>query len=628
MVMNNNTRLIILLSLVLVVFAALFIGAYKLFGTGNVKVYGDEYVTRYFQRDKVMQVNIQVDEADWNHMMANATAEEFITATVVINGDVYPSVLIRPKGNSSLRSVAGSDSNRYSFKINFNDIVENQTMAGLTQLNLNNCFSDPSYMREYLSYQIFEEMGVPVPAFSYAAVSVNGEYFGLYLAVESILEPYLERNFGDITGDLYKSVGNTLKYNGDNPSDYSGLEVKSTLKNADWSKLIKMLEVLNNGGDIEKYLDVDAALKYIAVSTALVNFDSYLGSFGHNYYLYEQNGVFTILPWDLNMSFGGFIFGGDTSRLYIDEPTQGALADRPLAAKLLANEEYLQRYHGYLEQVATRYLSGGYLEAETGRLYELISEYVRTDPTAFFTYEQFEQSISGTDTGGVVENKETAGVPAGRPEKGNEDPARNGFPMNGARGFGNNVPGILKLAAGVSDSIQKQLSGEIPSTNNGNGMGMGMGMGRGGPMGEMPGNNAAGPPGQRRPGGNVDIRVQENGDRQPGEMPPPQQGINMEAIKAIETLRQEIRQAGGLTGELRQKAENLGIPDNILEMMARDRGQMMPGGMRPPEGARGNPQLSPLNKNALTGALVVSGVLITAGITIALLFKRRRYDKA
>ncbi len=605
-----NTKLI-LLSLVLVVFAALFIWAFTVFGTGTVKVYGDEYLTKYFQRDKVMQVNIQIDEADWNHMMANSTAEEFVTATVVINGDVYPSVRIRPKGNSSLRSVAGSESNRYSFKINFNDIVENQTMAGLTQLNLNNCFSDPSYMREYLSYQIFEEMGVAVPSFSYAAVSVNGEYFGLYLAVESILEPYLERNFGDITGDLYKSVGNTLKYNGDNPSDYTGLEVKSTLKNADWSKLIKMLEVLNNGGDIDKHLDVDAALKYIAVSAALVNFDSYLGNFGHNYYLYEKNGVLTILPWDLNMSFGGFSFGDDTSRLYIDEPTQGALTDRPLVDKLLANEKYLQAYHGYLKQVATKYLSGGYLEEETDLLYELISEYVRTDPTAFFTYEQFEQSISGTDTGGAVEDKETVGVIAGRQEKENEDPARNGFQMNGARGFGNNASGILKLAADVSDSIQKQLGGELPSTNNGNGMGMG----RGTPKGDMPDNNAAGPPGQQRPGG---IR-----------MPP--RGADMEAIEA---LRQEIRQADELNDELRKKAEKLSIPNDMLEMMARGRDQIMFGGIRPPEGADGNrpmgmgrQQQSPIDKNALTRLMVVSGVLITVGITIALLFKRRRYYK-
>ena len=622
---------IILLSLVLVLFSGLFILAYKYFGAGTVTVYGDDYVTRYFQRDEVMEVNIKIDEADWDKMMANPTAEEFVTAAVDVNGDTYPSVRIRPKGNSSLRSVADSDSNRYSFKINFNDIAESQTMAGLTQLNLNNCFSDPSSMREYLSYQIFEEMGVSVPAFSYAAVSVNGEYFGLYLAVESILEPYLERNFGNITGDLYKSVGNTLKYNGDGSSDYTGLEVKSTLKNADWSKLIKMIEVLNNGGDIEKYLDVDAALRYIAVNTALVNFDSYQGNFAHNYYLYEQDGVFTILPWDLNMSFGGFNFGGDASRLYIDEPTQGALADRPLIARLLADENYLRTYHGYLEQIVANYLSGGYLEAETYRLSGLISEYVRNDPTAFVTYEQFEQSISGTDTGGTEADKETAGLTAGRQGKKNEDTVRNDFPMSGARGFGNNAPDILVFAADVSESIRKQLDGEIPSTNNGNGSGMGRGGMPGGDAQGMPGGDAQGPPDQQRPGGNFDIEGQENGARQPGRMSPLPEGVDMEDIEA---LRQKISQAGELTAEVREKAEKLGISNDMLETMARSRDQIMFGGMRPPEGADGNrlmgmsgQQQSRIDKNALARPLLVSVALITAGITIALLFKRRRYSK-
>lgn len=412
----NNFKFILLSSMMLI-FVVLSIAAYSIYGTGAVTVYGDEYVTKYFQRDKVMQINIDIDETDWHDMIKNAINEEFYPAKVTVNGDVYPLVQVRTKGNSSLMSVARSDSERYSFKINFGfkRKIANQTMAGLTQLNLNNCFSDPSYMREYLSYQIFEEIGVAVPAFSYAALYVNGEYYGLYLAVESILEPYLERNFGDITGDLYKSLGNTLKYNGTSKLYYSGLEVrtksKNAVKNNDWSKLIKMLDVLNNGGDdIEIYLDVDATLRYIAVSTALANFDSYQGNFAHNYYLYEQNGKFTILPWDLNMSFGGFSFGGDTTSVYIDEPTQGPLEARPLIAKLLANENYLATYHGYLEQIATKFLSGGYLEAETRRLFELISDYVRTDPTAFYTYEQFKQSISGTITGGAMGDENQAEV--------------------------------------------------------------------------------------------------------------------------------------------------------------------------------------------------------------------------
>ena len=608
---------LISLALALAVFTGLFVWAYTWFGSGVVAVYGDEYVARYFQRDKVMEVNIEIDPVNWDQMMANPVAEEFHTATVAVNGDVYQSVRIRTKGNSSLGSVAGSDSDRYSFKLNFNDIVQNQTMAGLTQLNLNNCFSDPSYMREYLSYQIFEAMGVSVPAYAYAAVYVNGEYYGLYLAVESILEPYLERNFGDITGDLYKSVGNTLGYNGDNPEDYTGLEVKSTMKNADWSKLIKMLEVLNNDGDIEKYLDVDAALKYIAVSTALVNFDSYQGSFGHNYYLYEQNGIFTILPWDLNMSFGGFGSGGDTSRLYIDEPTQGALADRPLIARLLADEEYRQTYHGYLEQVVTRYLSGDYLEKETARLFELIGEYVRTDPTAFYTYEQFERGVFGA--AGRAEDESRADAAPGRQEQAAEPQGR-GFPNAGGWNSGGNVPGILEFAATVSESIQKQLSGELLSTNNGDGMGTGKGM-----PGGMPGFGGA--DGARQFGGNAAPPEGQGMERRSGGMMMPQ-SVDMEAV---ESLRQEISRAGGLTDELRAKAVELDIPEQMLEMMARGRGRTEPGGVPPEEGNGGNRPggvRQPRQDTAtLTGTLAPSGVVIMTGITVVLFFKRRKFKK-
>lgn len=602
----TNTK-IISLSVALVVFMALFTLANARYGAGESVVYGDEYVDRYFQREKVMEINIEIDEADWEEMMKNAMAEEFHTATVSVNGDIYPLVRIRTKGNSTLMSVARSDSNRYSFKINFDGIHSNQTMAGLTQLNLNNNFSDPSSMREYLSYQIFEEMGVAVPAFAYAAVYLNGEYFGLYLAVEGIKEPYLERNFGNLTGDLYKSVGHTLNYRGSDPANYTGLEVKSTLKNADWTKLIGMLDALNNDEGIEKYLDIDAALRYIAVSTALANFDSYQGNFGHNYYLYEQDGAFTILPWDLNMSFGGFSFGGDITSVYIDEPTQGPLAERPLIAKLFENEAYLQAYHGYLEKVATKYLSGGYLEAETARLFNLISEYVRSDPTAFYTYEQFESSISGTIAGGGMGDENLAEFTPEQQTTATEA-GREGFRMGGARGIGNNVPGILELAGAMSDSILRQLSGELPSTNNGMGMGGSFGM----PMGRT----------RNIDGGRF--------DRQPGGMVPFREGMPMEGMNmaTLESFVQEVMQAGGLTEELREKARELGLSDNMIEMMMAGQGGMRAEGMRPGM-AGGNFAfgMDPMQSQPNFSTLLVSGVVIIAGIIIALLFKRRKYIK-
>lgn len=78
--------------------------------------------------------------------------------------------------------------------------------------------------------------------------------------------------------------------------------------------------------DLERYLNIDEILRYFAVNTVLVNMDSYQGSLKHNYYLYAEGGVFSILQWDYNMSFAGFGMGGnsqDATSLYIDQPVSG-----------------------------------------------------------------------------------------------------------------------------------------------------------------------------------------------------------------------------------------------------------------------------------------------------------------
>ncbi|HBF4863625.1 TPA: CotH kinase family protein, partial [Clostridioides difficile] len=474
------------------------------------------YIEKYFNRDKVMEVNIEIAESDLKDMNENAIKEEFKVAKVTIDGDTYGNVGIRTKGNSSLTSVVNSDSNRYSYKINFDKYNTSQSMEGLTQLNLNNCYSDPSYMREFLTYSICEEMGLATPEFAYAKVSINGEYHGLYLAVEGLKESYLENNFGDVTGDLYKSdEGSSLQYKGDDPENYSNLIVESDKKTADWSKITKLLKSLDTGEDIEKYLDVDSVLKNIAINTALLNLDSYQGSFAHNYYLYEQDGVFSMLPWDFNMSFGGFSgFGGGSQSIAIDEPTTGNLEDRPLISSLLKNETYKTKYHKYLEEIVTKYLDSDYLENMTTKLYNLIASYVKEDPTAFYTYEEFEKNItssiedssdnkgfgnkgfdrnnSNNNSGNKSDEKEvtaeltlsevktnmdnetennTTGDSKNKNNT-NDDKSGNGNnqkPEGSMGKGGKSIPGVLEVAKDMSKTIKSQLNGETSSTKQNSG---------------------------------------------------------------------------------------------------------------------------------------------------------------
>ncbi|MCA0755158.1 CotH kinase family protein [Paenibacillus sp. N4] len=342
-----------------------------------------------FPKDKVVDVKITIDPDEFQDMLDNASAEEMHEAAVEYNGQRFENVGIRTKGNLSLNSVVRmADSDRYSFKISFDEYVS-QTLAGISKINLNNNYSDASYMREFLSYELAETMGLPTPKYSYVNVYVNGELWGFYLAVEQIGDAYLERNFGNSFGALYKANGgagselNWLETIG----AYTGLDLKSEKSNGDI--LLDMLDELNNGTDYENVLNVEGALKYIALNAVAGNFDSYLSEKKHNFYLYEDNGIFNILPWDYNMSFGGF---GGTGVL-IDEPTTGALADRPLIAKLLQVEEYKELYHGIIADMLKGYLKGETFDARIAELQAMISPYVDADPSAFYTYEQYEQGI-------------------------------------------------------------------------------------------------------------------------------------------------------------------------------------------------------------------------------------------
>lgn len=74
-------------------------------------------------------------------------------------------------------------------------------------------------------------------------------------------------------------------------------------------------------------LDVYEVLRYFAANTFLVNLDSYVSNMNHNYYIYEKDGIVSILPWDYNLSFAGFQARStsNTINFSIDSPVSDSL---------------------------------------------------------------------------------------------------------------------------------------------------------------------------------------------------------------------------------------------------------------------------------------------------------------
>ena len=562
MISNKHFNKIVSILISIAVIFSLIIIALPKSLTSTTYIEQPDYITAIFDDDKVIEINIEMDETAWQEMLDNAYAEEYTAANVTINGTTYNNVAIRPKGNSSLSQLVTDDTtDRYSFKIKFDEYVDGQTLDGLSKLVLNNNMSDATYMKEYLSYKLLASLGVPTPECAYAHITINGEEWGLYLAVEPIEEEFIARNYGSTDGNLYKpesdsvavgenkntddtdnnktnlnqtdvnesqntsdntqvpsdinngdstnqmqtppnmnsgdrsnqmqdppdmnngdssnqmqsppdmnngdssnqmqtppnmnngdnsnqmqdppdmnnrdssseaqstdnttdtsneppskrpngmgggmmgggpggnSNGADLVWSGDDISNYSAIFDNAIFKNTDsddYTKILDMIEHLDSMEDIESYLDVDEVLRYFAANTFLVNLDSYVSNMNHNYYLYENDGVVSILPWDYNLSFAGFQAGSASNAINfpIDSPVSDSLEDNPLIANLLEVDEYKELYHQYLDEILNNFINNGTYETLITETDALISDYVKNDATAFYTFDEYEYAVS------------------------------------------------------------------------------------------------------------------------------------------------------------------------------------------------------------------------------------------
>lgn len=467
------------------------------------------YETRLFDTSVVHTIDIVMD--DWEGFIAGCEDEKYVLCDLVIDGEEQPGAAIRAKGNTSLSSVAAYGNDRYSLKVEFDHYDSSLSYYGLDKLNLNNIIQDNTYMKDYLCYRLMAAAGAPAPLCSYVWITVNGEDWGLYLAVEAVEESFLLRNYGTDYGELYKpdstemggGRGNgggfdmddfqermengeftapedmelpedmempedmqppdvmtlpegeatqlpesgeggmemqrpggmrwqggsaqdgtedgaaelpdgadampgggmqggmmgsddvCLVYTDDEYESYSNIfnNAKTDVSSSDKDRLIAALKALGEGGDVSDCVDIESVISYFVAHNFVCNFDSYTGTMVHNYYLYEDEGILSMIPWDYNLAFGGFMSGSDAESLInwdIDEPVSGGtIESRPMLAWIFGSEEYTELYHEAFAEFIDTVFTSGEFERLMEETIALISPYVERDPTKFCTYEEF-----------------------------------------------------------------------------------------------------------------------------------------------------------------------------------------------------------------------------------------------
>ena len=444
------------------------------------------YESRLFDTASVHTIDIVME--DWEGFLETSQREEYSLCNLVIDGETYENVAIRGKGNTSLTQVEQYGNSRYSFKVEFDHYDNALSYYGLDKLSLNNLIQDNTMLKDYPCYQLMGSFGVDAPQCSFVYITVNGEDWGLYLAVEGVEESFLQRNYGSSYGELYKpdsqsmgggrgnggafslgdwqqeAAGETgggaagsqdtiptapdgleggfpgqegfspgtegempeggapelpedpegggfsmgsddtaLLYTDDAYSSYQNIfdNAKTDVTDSDKDRLIASLKQLNAQENLEEVVDVEEVIRYFVVHNFVCNFDSYTGSMIHNYYLYEEDGQLSMIPWDYNLAFGGFLGSSDATALVnypIDTPVSGGTVDsRPMLAWIFSSEEYTRLYHQYFSQFLAEWFDSGNFSQTLQQVVDLITPYVEKDPTKFCTTEEFQAGVEALE---------------------------------------------------------------------------------------------------------------------------------------------------------------------------------------------------------------------------------------
>lgn len=368
----------------------------------EVRSYGNEPL---YDLQTLRTFFLEFEDADWEQELADFYRTDVqVPAKLTVDGKTYAEVGVAFRGNTSYSTV--SPGRKRSFDISLDYAEKGQSLGGYKSLNLLNSAADPTFMRTAL-YQYVARQYVAAPKANFVRVAINGESWGVYVNTQQINGDLTKEWFGSTKGARWKVPGSPrgrggLAYYGDDPEVYKNFyEIKSKDDPKSWADLIHLCQVLNETPPdklekaLEPLLDVDAALKWLALDKAAINNDGYWTR-ASDYTVYEDpNGRFHAIPWDANETFREpeQMFGGERGADL--DPYDGARdPDKALLYRLLAVPALKARYLADLRDIAENWLDWSKIGPLVQQWQSLIAADVKTDTRKLFSTAAFTKAVT------------------------------------------------------------------------------------------------------------------------------------------------------------------------------------------------------------------------------------------
>jgi len=341
-----------------------------------------------FDESLVHEVTLTIDQTSWSALLNDP--REYAPVTISIGENADLSVAIKLKGNTQFRPI----NQKPSMVIDFNRVVKEQEVDGLSSVYLHNMIYDPSMMHEHFAYRFFRTVGVPASRTAYAHVTLNGIDYGLFLFVEKQNKVYRERWWSDADGSMFEA--GSFNWSCDLDQDCTCYEVDELAKGGE-DALLELCDAVSTESEdwleaAREHLSWEQFIDATAAEMVISHYDNY-GWNINNYRLYHDPSAdkWSFTPWSTDLSFGWYPWSGN--------PHCGEYGQLPreynggyLIRRCWGNAECAAELQSSILEQATVLESMGMVE-QIDTTYAMIDDYILTDTRREYSNWWVEQEV-------------------------------------------------------------------------------------------------------------------------------------------------------------------------------------------------------------------------------------------
>jgi hypothetical protein len=364
-----------------------------------------------YKHDEMKTIYLEFAQSNWwNLLTTNYNSGTDLAATMTVDGVVYEQVGVSFKGQTSYNMTNGEE--KKSFSIKTDAFVDGQTCQGYKTFNLNNCFEDATFMREFLYLHSICHH-IPAAKAAYVKLVINGENWGVYPSVQQMNGDYLKEWFMSNDGTLWRADAPAgtggggggpqwgdgtaaLNYLSQDTADYQQYYTlkSSTIANP-WDDLVNTCDVLENTpiasliNDLPAVMDVDRALWFLACEIAFGDDDGYVYKGKMDYYTYWELETGRMVPLEYDGNSALITQTQTWSPFYHADN-----ANYPLLYRLMQVPAYRQRYLAHMRTIIDEMLDQTHTAELIAFYDDMINAEVLLDDKKLYSYAQYTNGLT------------------------------------------------------------------------------------------------------------------------------------------------------------------------------------------------------------------------------------------